>query len=505
MSSLVRDKNGVIIHGHFYQPPREDPWSGEIQEQPGAHPYHDWNARIAAECYVPNTVAKILGRGGEVERVVNNYSRISFDFGPTLLTWLAQNRRKTYDAILEADRESHRHFAGHGSALAQAYHHAILPLANRRDKETEVIWGLRDFEYRFGRPPEAMWLPETAADLETLDLLERHGMRFVILSPLQAAAVRLEGATEWQDASRGSINIRKPYRIELPSGGELAVFFYHGPISQQIAFGGLLHNGERLGRSLLEQLGSEQTPQLVSIASDGETYGHHHRFGEMALAYALKTITEDPRASLCLYGEFLERHPPLDFVRIIERSSWSCAHGVGRWQRDCGCHTGAKEGWNQKWREPLRESLNWLRDFLAPEFEARASQLLTDPWGARNDYIRVLLDSSFETKANFLAQWGRRSLTKEEQSQALELLELQRHALMMFTSCGWFFNDLSGIETVQILKYAGRAIDLARVVCGRDLTPAFLSRLEKAKSNCRAEGTGRQIFEKWVSSAQPSP
>lgn len=488
----------VCIHGHFYQPPRENPWLETIAPQHSAHPYHDWNERIAAECYTPNTASRILDGDGRIIHIVNNYSRISFNFGPTLLAWLEKYVPATYHAIIEADRQSRALFAGHGSAIAQAYNHMIMPLANRRDKRTQVIWGIRDFERRFGRMPEGMWLPETAVDIETLETLAECGIRFTILSPYQARAVRKIGATAWQDVSGGRIDTTMPYLQHLPSGRTIAIFFYNGHISRAVAFEGLLYNGDNFAHRLIGGFHERMGPQLVHIATDGETYGHHHPRGDMALAYALHYLERERLARLTNYSAFLTIHPPTHEVQIVERSSWSCFHGIERWRSDCGCSTGGREGWKQTWRAPLRAALDWLRDTLAARFEAAAERLLFDPWAARDDYIHVVLDRSPESVNAFLAEHATRELNAEERIEALHLLEIQRQAMLMYTSCGWFFAELSGIETVQVLHYAARAIQLARALDGDDLEPEFLRRIAEAPSNIPQFGNGRGVYEKLV-------
>lgn len=489
----------VCVHGHFYQPPRENPWLESIELQESAYPYHDWNERINAECYAPNGASRILDTRDRIVRIVNNYATISFNFGPTLLGWLETFAPETYAQVLQADLQSAHRFGGHGSALAQPYNHMIMPLANARDRHTQTAWGLRDFERRFGRTAQGMWLPETAVDLDTLDVLARHGVRFTILAPGQAAAVRRIGTSEWRDVSGGRIDTSRAYVLRLDSGREIALFFYDGPVARAVAFEGLLRNGERFAQRLLGILpAGDDGPRLAHIATDGETYGHHHRHGDMALAYALHQIAAGGGARLTNYAEFLALHPPLDEVRITEASSWSCAHGVERWRSDCGCHTGGQPGWNQAWRAPLRAALDWLRDTLAPPFEAAASALLSDPWAARDDYIDIILDRSPSTVASFFDRHAARPLAHAERVRALELLELQRHAMLMYTSCGWFFNDLSGIETVQVLRYAGRAIHLAQEALGDGIEEEFLSRLAAARSNVPDHGDGRHIYETQV-------
>jgi alpha-amylase/alpha-mannosidase (GH57 family) len=489
----------LCIHGHFYQPPRENPWLEAIEVQDSAYPYHDWNERITAECYAPNRASRILDSEGRIEEIVNNYSRMSYNFGPTLLAWMEHADPETYQAILAADRESQTYFGGHGSALAQAYNHPILPLANRRDKHTQVIWGIRDFQHRFGRFPEGMWLPETAADTETLDVLAEHGVKFTILSPYQARRTRPLGGRAWRDVSGGRIDPTMGYVVRLPSGRSLAVFFYDGPISQAIAFQGLLSKGEHFVERLLSAFSdSRDGAQLVQIATDGETYGHHQKFGDMALAYALKQITSQHLARVTNYAEFLDGHAPTHEVQIHENSSWSCAHGVERWRGDCGCSTGAHPEWNQAWRAPLRKALDELRDRLSPRFEEKARTLLKDPWATRDAYVDVLLERSPEKIESFLTEHAAHPLDTAETVTALRLLELQRHAMLMYTSCGWFFDEISGIETVQVMQYAGRVLQLSRQLFDVDLEPPFLERLEEAKSNIAEFGDGRSIYERLV-------
>ncbi len=489
----------LCVHGHFYQPPRENPWLESIERQESASPYHDWNERITAESYAPNGASRILDERGRIVRIVNNYERISFNYGPTLLAWLEANAADTYARIVEADASSQARFGGHGSALAQAYNHMILPLANDRDVHTQVSWGVADFRQRFGREPEGMWLPETAVDVRSLEALAAHGIRFTILEPGQARRVRLLGGGAWEDVSGGRIDPTRPYLQRLPSGREIVLFFYDGPISRGVAFERLLSNGERFAGRLLGAFRADQgRPQLVHIATDGETYGHHHRHGEMALAFALAQIERRPDVELTNYGEYLERHPPEHEVEIVEGTSWSCAHGVERWRSDCGCHTGGEAGWNQAWRAPLREALDWLRDALVPRYERFAGRLFTDPWGARDAYIHVILDRSAASLDRFFAGQQRSELGEAERVQALKLLELQRHAMLMFTSCGWFFNELSGIETVQVMQYAGRVVQLAHELFEVHVEEGFLERLARAQSNIPDEGSGRDVYDRRV-------
>jgi alpha-amylase/alpha-mannosidase (GH57 family) len=492
----------LCIHGHFYQPPRENPWLEAIELQDSAYPYHDWNERITAECYAPNAAARELDANHRITRMVNNYATISFNFGPTLLSWLETNAPKIYRSILDADKISGEKFSGHGSVIAQGYNHMILPLANRRDKVTQVKWGIADFKHRFGRAPEGLWLPETAVDTETLEVLAKHGIKFTILAPRQASRTRSFGSRSWKDVSGDKIDPSRAYLVRLPSRRTISVFFYDGPISQAVAFEGLLSDGQRFAERLLNGFSDSRTwPQLCHIATDGESYGHHHPFGEMALAYALDHIESKKLAVLTNYGAFLEQHPPDHFVEVFQNSSWSCVHGIERWRSNCGCHSGSHAGWNQEWRAPLRSALDWLRDTLVPMYESRAGGLLKDPWKARDEYIHVILDRSKENVERFLNQSCTHSLNSEETVTALELLEMQRHALLMYTSCGWFFDEVSGPETVQVIQYAGRAVQLGQQMFGNHLENEFLDRLRAAKSNIPEHQDGAEIYSKWVKPA----
>lgn len=488
----------ITIHGHFYQPPRENPWLEAVEVQDSAAPYHDWNERITTECYMPNATSRILGSNGYIETLINNYARISFNFGPTLLSWLETARPNVYRAILEADKESQDRFGGHGSALAQCYNHIIMPLANRRDKITQILWGINDFRYRFGRNPEGMWLPETAADIETLDILAENGIKFTILAQHQARRVRKIGDSAWSDSTGGRVDPRRTYKVNLPSGRSLAVFFYDGAISQAVAFEDLLRDGANFARRILGGLDNRTESQLAHIATDGESYGHHHKFGDMALAFALQFIEKDKTAQLTNYGQYLEINPPQCETEIYENTAWSCAHGVERWQSDCGCSSGSHPGWHQRWRRPLREALNFLRDELAPIFENDASRLLRDPWLARNEYIEVILNRSQTTLISFLAKHQTHLLTTVEQTQAVKLLGMQRHLLLMFTSCGWFFDDIAGIETVQDLQYAARALQLAQEFGAVEVEKQFLQKLESSVGNRGEFLNGRVVWERMV-------
>jgi len=489
----------VCIHGHFYQPPRENAWLEAVEVQDSAFPYHDWNDRITAECYATNATTRLLDEKGLIRGIVNNYAQISFNFGPTLLSWLEQHAPAVYQSILEADRQSQERFSGHGSALAQAYNHMIMPLAAPRDKQTQVLWGIRDFEHRFQRKPEGMWLPEAAVDVATLETLAEHGIRFTLLAPRQARRVRKIDSGDWQDVAGEKVDPTRPYLARLPSGRSIALFFYDGPISKAVAFEGLLSNGERFAHRLMDGFNDGRPgPQLAHIATDGESYGHHHHKGNMALAFALQTIASRGLARLTVYGEYLEMHPPEWEVEIFENSSWSCVHGVERWWKNCGCNSGGRPGWHQQWRRPLREALDWLRDSLAPAYEGKMKELGFDPWATRDDYIQIIQDRSPAKFDAFLSAHSEQSLASDQKTLIIQLLELQRHAMLMYTSCGWFFDDISGLESVQVIQYAGRALQLAQRVFGNGMEEGFLELLEKAPSNVVEHQNGRRIYEKFV-------
>ena len=486
----------VCIHGHFYQPPRENPWLEEVELQDSAHPYHDWNERITSECYAPNTAARIFGPDRKIIDIINNYKNISYDFGPTLLSWMEAERPETLQEIIDAGRASETRFSGHSPAMAQAYSHMILPLSNLRDKRTQVIWGIKEYEHRLGKRPEGMWLPETAVDRKSLDIMAEMGIKFTILAPHQVARFRKIGETKWKKAPDG-LDIKRPYLCRLESGRSISIFIYDDQIAKDVAFTNLLDNGEAFADRLAKAFSGEQT-QLVHIATDGETYGHHHWGGDMALAYCLYHIESKNLAKIAVYGEYLERHPPVEEVEIVENTSWSCPHGVGRWMSDCGCNTGAHPGWNQGWRAPLRAAMDWLRDSFAAIYEKDANAFLKDPWVARDDYVEVILNRSPENVEKFLAGHASGVLSSEGKVKALKLLEMQRHAMFMYTSDGWFFDEISGIESVQVMKYAARAMQLAREVSGEDLEPKYLELLKQAKSNIPEFEDGKQIYEKQV-------
>ncbi len=492
----------LTIHGHFYQPPRENPWLEAIELQDSALPFHDWNERINKECYNPNSVSKIVDSRNRILDVVNNYEHISFNFGPTLLSWMEQFAPLTYERIIKADIESVTEHSGHGNAMAQVYNHIIMPLANERDKETQVKWGIRDFEYRFGRKPEGMWLAETAVDDDTLRVLEANGIKFTVLSPYQALKIRKETEKEWSDVSWGNIDPARSYRYYIKSapGKYIDLFFYDGAISRSVAFDELLKDGNKFAKRLREGVSDcRDYPQLIHIATDGESYGHHTKFGDMALAYVLQVKAKEEGFIITNYGEYLEKYRSDYEVDIKQASSWSCFHGVGRWKEDCGCSTGGHPGWNQKWRKPLRDALDYLRDELVKLFEEQAPNYFNkDCWEVRNRYIDVILDRNIMNVLKFQNENFRQDLSDAQKVKGMELLEIQRQTMLMYTSCGWFFSEISGIETVQIMKYAARAMQLAARFTRKDFETRFTEILSEAKSNITEYGNGRDIFNNFV-------
>ncbi len=528
----------VCIHGHFYQPPRENPWLETVEVQDSAAPYHDWNDRITAECYAPNGASRITDENNQIIRIMNNYARMSYNFGPTLLSWLNDNAPRTYRMVIDADRVSSERYDGHGSAMAQVYNHIIMPLASERDCLTQIRWGIADFESRFNRKPEGMWLSETAANRNVLDLLAREGIKFTVLAPHQCARVRTipppspaataptpappspsvdapttpqqppvgeidhnAAAPAWNETPNASVDPRRAYLVQLNEGRSIVVFFYDGPISRSVAFEGVLDSGVNFANRLTSVFTEDGTgAQLSHIATDGESYGHHHRHGEMALSYAMHFLEDHHAASLTNYADFLQKFPPQWEAEIVDDTSWSCAHGIERWRSNCGCNSG-RPGWNQEWRTPLRIALDNLRDAVNPLSEKLAAGFFNDLWAARDAYIHVILDRATANIDKFFAAHATHTLSPEQRVTALELMELQRHTQLMYTSCGWFFDDISGIETVQVIAYAGRVLQLAARLFGEPgaaLEPGFLEILAQAKSNVPEMGDGAQVYRNFV-------
>ncbi len=496
----------LVIHGHFYQPPRENPWTGEIERQESAAPFHDWNARIAAECYTPNARSRVLDSRGRIQDIVNNYERLSFNVGPTLLSWITAEAPDVFEAMLRADGASQKRL-GHGNAIAQAYNHMILPLATPRDRQTQIHWGIREFQHRFGRSPEAMWLPEAAVDTGTLESLVRAGMRYVILSPAQAARWRPMGESRWITPAEAELDSRRPYRWSLRDGRGRAredvsidVCFYDAPLSRGISFQHYLRDAGTLASRIANAATGCSEP-LILIATDGESFGHHEKFGDMCLATLFAREAPQREFSVTNLTAYLASHRPTWEVELLPQSAWSCSHGLGRWQEDCGCSAGGGPGWTQRWRRPLREGLNRLRDALGQIFVEEGGSLLADVWTARDDYIGLLLDPSEATREAFFARHATHPLSREEQVRVLRLLEMEHQALLMYTSCGWFFSDISGLETVQNLRYAARAIELAEPFAPLDLEAVLLEHLERAQSNVPAWKDGQHV---WESQVRPS-
>ncbi len=497
-------KTYLCIHGHFYQPPRENPWIEEIESQDTVGGgFHDWNERISSECYHPNALARILDARQNIETIVNNFEMMSFNVGPTLLSWLEKYDPRTYERIMEADKNSRQLHHGHGNAIAQVYNHIIMPLANRQDKVTQVKWGIRDFQIRFGRMPEALWLSETACNEETLEVLVEEGIKFIILAPSQAEKIKKLGEDPWTDVSRGGIDPTRAYRcfLENHSGKSIDIFFYDGPISKAVAFDDLLCDAKIFANRLeVGRDASRRRNELVHIATDGETYGHHKTFGDRVLAYLLKV--EAPRRGFTIanYGEYLEMFPLEYEVKIKSGengmgTSWSCPHGVLRWAGHCGCRGGGEGHWRQDWRKPLRETFDWLRDRSIEIFVQKGNLFFKDVWAVRNDYIDVILNRSEAVQRQFIQKHANRLLSDEEMVTCFKLLEMQRNCMLMYTSCGWFFTELSGEETVQVIKYATRALQLAEEVSGMKLSEEFLNRLSQAKSNIDYFKDGRGVFD----------
>lgn len=508
VTELSPDRAGQLmhctIHGHFYQPPRENPWTGEIQRQDSASPFHDWNERITDECYGPNGRSRVLDSQGRITAIVNNFAHLSFDFGPTLLSDLERRFPQVYRRVLDADRESVARHGGHGAAFAQAYNHMILPLANRHDKQTQIRWGLRDFAHRFGRPSEGIWLPETAIDAETLQIVADEGVRFLVLAPHQALRVRPMGEKRWVE-THGQIDSSRAYRCFADSSRRRWVdcFFYDGSLSVAVSFEHLLRDAAGFaGR--LESAGRGRPPEaLVHLATDGEVYGHHEPFADMCLAYLFTSEGARRGIRFVNYPEYLDLRPPADevflnFTDTGEGTAWSCAHGVGRWNRDCGCSTGGAEGWNQRWRTPLRRGLDAVRDQVQSAFLSLCSRHLVDPWAARDDYIDLIRQSDPDRRAAFLARHARGPIDEEGRRTVWSLLEASHQAMLMYTSCAWFFADISGLEVQQNLAYAARACELAQPYCTEPLEALLLTQLEQAKSNLPEWKHGAHVYRSLI-------
>ncbi|NDJ19570.1 DUF3536 domain-containing protein [Myxacorys almedinensis] len=500
----------ITVHGHFYQPPRENPYLDAIERQPSAAPFHDWNERIHHECYRPNAFARVLNDRGEVVGIVNNYEYLSFNIGPTLMSWIERHDVEVYQRIVDADRKSCDRLNGHGNAIAQAYNHMILPLANARDKRTQIRWGKEDFKSHFGRDPEGMWLAETAVDYPTLEALVAEGIMFIVLAPSQAKRCRPFFQEEWHEVGGSQIDPTRPYRCFLNDGDRadphapyIDIFFYDGPISRDMGFDQALSSSHHLAGRLGQAVRGDHRPsQLISVATDGETFGHHKGGTEKCLAYAFVGEFPNRHWTVTNYAHYLSLCPPEWEVELKAVTAWSCAHGVDRWQDDCGCGGGGL--WHQKWRRPLRDALDWLRDQMVKVYAEVGGKLFSDPWLARDEYIHVMRSRTPATVQKFLAQHQSHRLNALERLDALRLLEMQRHAMLMYTSCGWFFEELSRPEGTQILRYAARALELAGDVAGVQLEKGFIKRLALAPSNVECFKTGAEIYRQLVIPAQIS-
>ncbi len=488
----------LCIHGHFYQPPRFDPWLDVVPTEGSAAPEHDWNSRITKECYAPLGVARRLDVAGKIVELVNCYAWMSFNFGPTLLRWLERHSPQTYARILDGDRQSVARL-GHGNALAQVYHHAIMPLATDLDKGLEIIWAVQDFRTRFGRDPEGMWLAETAVDLPTLEALASAGIRFTILAPRQAQAVRALGAAEFSPVNEDTLDTTRPYMVSLSQGKSMSVFFYDGPLSRAVAFERLLANGE----SFWNRLANSFTSGLRGIATDGESYGHHYMFGEMALAYVIEQARQGrDGVALTNYAAYLAAHPTTHEVRIHENTSWSCVHGVERWKTHCGCSDGGHADWVQDWRRPLRRSFNYLKYYVDEHFFKGGRALFDDPAQALREYGLVLAGS--EELERFLSRHCSQGLAASERTNACRILLMQRLALASFSSCAWFFDDIARIEPLNGLTSARRALDLLVASGGPDVEAGFVRILAEAQSNMREDWDGEALWRDVVTPRRPN-
>jgi len=476
----------LVVHGHFYQPPRENPWTEEVAREPSAAPAHDWNERITSECYRPNAAARVVDGRNRLLALVDNYRLLSFNFGPTLTSWLEGHAPDVLERVV----------AGGAGALAQAYGHMILPLATERDVRTQVRWGQADLLHRFGRKARGMWLPECAVSEEVLAVLAEEGVAFTILAPTQISAVRPldgDGDDVWLEVDAAP-DVRRPFRWQHPTRPELGLdlVVYDGGLSQEVAFGiGQMASADLVGRAAGAGEG------LVVVATDGETFGHHHRWAERSIAYALAVEAAKQGVVAATLTEALGEVRPTHQAHV-RVSAWSCAHGVGRWKEDCGCETGAQPGDDQRWRAPLRAGLDIVRDALYEVVGRRGSRLLRDPWAARDAYVEVILGAV--TRQEFAA-----AHVVGDEADAFTLLEAMRSAMAMYTSCGWFFHDLAGLETVQVLRYAARALDLLEELGERPPTAEMLAVLASAASNRPDEGDGAQIWRTHVEPARVRP
>jgi len=503
----------LVVHGHFYQPPRENPWTDEVPREPDATPFHDWNARIHAECYRANAYARIVAGTNKIKSLVNNYDRLTFDFGPTLARWLERHDAQAARRIREGDA-TQRQRLGQGGGLAQVWAHPITPLLSPHDRRTQIAWGLHDFRRRFGRDAEGIWLPETAVNTPTLEALIDAQIRFTILAPEQVAAVRQPGK-DWVSVNANTLDTGRLYRWPHPdgSGRSIALAIFDGPVSRNLAFGTASRDAGTFLAAVRDagDRSSAEGQGLVLAATDGELYGHHKKFADLTLAYATDIAAASAGIEVTNLASFLEHQPPTWEAQLNtgpdgEGTAWSCSHGVGRWCRDCGCAMDTSRGWSQAWRGPLREALDRLRDGAARFFADAGDDFFADPWQARDAYGEIV-DAPPEERIRYLQSLGRGPLKRGQAHaarRALGLMEMQRSLLLMYASCAWFFDDIAGLESMIGLRRAAHAIDVWRSLGGRPPESAFLDILANAKSNQPVLGTGAYVFRR-VCQARVTP
>lgn len=490
----------ACIHGHFYQPPRENPYTEVINRQDSAYPFHDWNEVVGFQCYGPNAFSRLLNDDRKIINIINNYQYISFNFGPTLLSWLKQKHSAIYDEVIIADKKSIEFFNGHGSAIAQVYNHIIMPLATRKDKEIQVTWGIQDFEMHYGRKPEGMWLSETAVDIETLEVLAENHIKFTILSPYQAREIREEYEGYYHPINKDTLNTNKPYRVDLPSGKSIVVFFYSADVAHQLSFGDLLNSGDAFYNKIRQQFNfNSSDTEIFNVALDGETFGHHHKHGDMALAYCINKVLTSADVRLVNYGRFLDLYNVTTRVHIHERTSWSCAHGIERWNSNCGCRGGGDPSWNQQWRGPLRAALNALNGRADTFFHSIAQNYFKDVDEVLNNYVEVINNRTRDFTYIFFSRYANKKLNNDDIILLARIFEMKRNTHLMFTSCGWFFTELTGIETVQLLMYADRVIQIYESLAEDvSMIKEFLTLLKSSKSNIPEHKDAEHIYKKWV-------
>ena len=437
----------VCVHGHAYQPPRESPDTGEVERQPSADPFHDWNERVTSECYAPLSHAKRLDEHGSTLSVTNLWEHLSFDLGPTLGVWMDRRVPGVATSIAVGDSTG-------GGAMAHPWVHAILPLTPPGDRATIVRWGVDEFRARYGRAPLGMWLPETAVDTASLEALADVGISWTMLAPHQVLADHGEGGV--------TPPAHTPLVVTLPTGRSITIVPYDGELSHGVAFGGLLDDGLNFANTVADRATAathtEANP-LVVLSTDMETFGHHHRHGEMALAHAVEAWRGRSDVELITAERYLQRHPATEPGRLVERTSWSCAHGVERWRSDCGCRFEEVDGQDQRWRRPLRDVLDAVADIAGRLFNDHAGADLVDPWAARYDYGMVL-GARPERRAGMRDQFlGKHLAPGGSAERAWVWMEAERLRLEAWSSCAWFFDSPDRIETVQVLVEARASLE----------------------------------------------